>query len=147
MKLNYVFKKSNFFHMAWLICILFPFIQQRTYGELPGIIGTFYKYTALLSALFVYAFSVFNYRYLKGKKYLIIFALYFLANIVTTFLKCPAGLAGVLNHAIVHMAINSFYFTRSGKRHYFFIKGSCNYLWRIYISEFYHRYNFSARLV
>lgn len=105
MKLNYVFKKSNFFHMAWLICILFPFIQQRTYGELPGIIGTFYKYTALLSALFVYAFSVFNYRYLKGKKYLIIFALYFLANIVTTFLKCPAGLAGVLNHAIVHMAI------------------------------------------
>lgn len=105
MKLKYVIKKSNLFHMVWLICILFPFIQQRTYGELPGIIGTFYKYTALLSSLLVYAFSFFKYKYLRGKKYLIIFALYFLVNTVITFIKCPDGLAGVLNHSIVFMAI------------------------------------------
>lgn len=74
----------------FLILLIFPFIQQRSYGDLPRIIGTAYRLGTLGSGIVMAGLLIFRAKYLKGKKYLIPFCIYFLFYLLTTAISAPS---------------------------------------------------------
>lgn len=78
--------------LLFLILLIFPFIQQRTYGELPRIIGTAYRLAVLGSSIVMALLVPFRQKYLKRKYYLIPFLIYFMCYILTTAIRSPEEL-------------------------------------------------------
>ncbi len=88
--------------------ILFPFIQQRTYSELPGWISTFYKYYCLLSSTCIFIVVLFKreFNLFKNKQWL--FLMFWMIYILTTIINSYQQLEYVLYQAYISLALITF---------------------------------------
>lgn len=101
--------KPNSKIVLLLFLLLFPYIQQRTYSELPGgyslLVSTFYRYTAILSSTFIYFICFRNRRKLKNVKFLYLFILYWSIYLTSTFLNDQSSFFYVFSHAYSDFAL------------------------------------------
>lgn len=92
-----------------LMMLLFPYIQFRTYDELPNGYGLmalyFYRYTAILSGTIIYSICRKNKEIFKNKKFLYLFVAYWCAYLLSTFLNDFSSFSYVASRAYSDMAL------------------------------------------
>lgn len=93
--------------------LLFPFIQQRTYSEVPQWIGLFYKYYALFSSTVIYVFLLIKRQFNPMKKKQWLFWMFWLVYLFSTLLNVHHQISYVLYHAYILLALVSFLFYAS----------------------------------
>lgn len=74
-----------------IILLLFPFIQQRTYQELP-LIESFYRLYTLIATIIIYLRTFpYIFNIYKSHSYLYLITLYVIFNILSTFINPTEG--------------------------------------------------------
>lgn len=106
---NALNNKGYYETVFMLVMLLFPFIQQRTYGDLPsgyhGIVIAFYKYTSILSATCSYFMAFQNKKILRHTKFLLLFLAFWLVYLIAAILNSPMSLKNVIFHAYTEFAL------------------------------------------
>lgn len=103
-------KHNNISIVVFLMFLLFPFVQQRTYGDLPHplqeYIVWFYKYYSLVSASIVFSI-VLKYSQLLNelKQYLFWVVLFWLGYIASTLINCPEEILSIIFRAYTYVAL------------------------------------------
>ena len=85
---------------ALFLFILFPFIQQRTLDEVPGIVPTLYKYGSFLAACCIYS-KFFIMHEIHIRKHIWIFLPFWGAYIISTVLGSLATLPRMIFNAFI----------------------------------------------
>lgn len=80
--------------------ILFPFIQQRSLDEVPGIVPTLYKYSSFLAACCIYA-KIFFYSEIRIAKHIWVFIPFWASYILSTVLGSIATLPRMIFNAYI----------------------------------------------
>ena len=108
--------KNNFIVTILLMMLLFPFIQQRTYEEVPELIQNFYKYMPIVSATFMYI-KVFIDRKLYLNNYLKLFLIFWIYLILTTaFINNMSGIWFLCQNAYCFIGMTLFLNNELNKR-------------------------------
>ena len=102
-------KNQNINIVFFLILLLFPFIQQRSYGDLPQsirpIVEGLYKYYSLLSATIIYGISLNLQNIIKNRRLLSMIIVFWGIYIISTLFNCPEEIVSVLYRTYIHIAL------------------------------------------
>lgn len=106
---------NNVFKTIIYIIILFPFIQQRTYSELPKWISKFYIIYSIISSTIIYIFIFLKRKYnpFINKQWL--FYLFWFLYLISTLINCYLNIDYVFYYAYISIAVVSFIFYSSKK--------------------------------
>lgn len=97
--------KKNLGHIAGLIILLFPFIQQRTYLDMPSIFGIIYKTASIAVSLVISLRALLKYKFLLKQKYLVLFLFFWCTYVITTFCHSRKYTLYVAWHAFIFLAL------------------------------------------
>lgn len=87
-----------------LIFLLIPFIQARTYSEMPSFIGTGYRLASIIASTIIY-FKLIKIKNMGVFKVARLFFLFWGAYLVSTFIFNIGTMAYVLYNAYIHIAL------------------------------------------
>lgn len=92
-------------HIVWLVLLLFPFIRQRTYAELPQFFGMFYRYASIISAAVIFFMSFQRIKLIKKQSFLPWLYAFDMIYIVSTYIFARAYLMYVLYQVLIFTAL------------------------------------------
>lgn len=93
---------KNVWNDFWVVFIIFPFIQQRSYGEYPSIIWTGYRAWMVVSSIFVIVAAICKSRKLKIPKEVLPLVIFFGVYILTTLIKTPSTIFSTVGFTVPH---------------------------------------------
>lgn len=88
----------------FIILIMFPFIQLRTYQELPLIIQNFYSIFEIISSSIIFVYLILK-KKLKLNNFCLLIIVYVLFYIINTIINYPEGLLYCGRKMIVQLAL------------------------------------------
>ena len=106
MKTNFKIKYKTILYFL----VLFPFIQQRTMEELPGIISKLYQMGTILASIWIYASALKKMGHLQIKKEIWWFVAFWGVYLVSTMINCPNNIPRVFYNAFILFALVLFIF-------------------------------------
>ena len=102
---GYKINRNNTWRIIGLCLLLFPFIQQRSYVELPIYIGLFYRYSSIASSLIISVIALKNRRCLSKTGFLPLIYFFCGLYVLLTIISNRKSFFYVAYHSFVYVAL------------------------------------------